>query len=227
MKEGFAMKTKRFGILLVGLCLLPASLAAQPRNRHISLRYQFSDCPVLQTSNETAWAAGVAMMVGWKENTCSDIHSVLQRAGGPYLSFYNGNQAPSCDELFELYRILGLKTIKAFNPAIEGWRTILAGGPVLTTLANYGDQGHVVFLNRLYEDTEQGRAALGYFNPPGGRQESLEVENFLYNYGTTAAYCSVHFAYWPDESQNEMFELFLGSEHTIAAPVNFGVESPN
>ena len=217
------MQPKRLAILLVGFFLFPASLWAQPGNTHISLRYQFTGCPVLQTGIETAWAAGAAMMVGWKENTCPDIHSVLQRAGGPYPSYYSSNRTPSCEELFELYKILGMKTVEAFNPTIEGWRTILAGGPVLTTLAHYDAPSHVVFLNRLYEDTEQDQAYFGFFDPARGRQAALPVENFLNNFGTTAAYCNTHFAYWPDESLNEMFRLLLEPEDTIDAPANFGV----
>jgi len=218
------MKTKYLSMMMIGLFLLPVSLHAQPRSRHTSLSYQFLNCPVLQTGSATAWAAGVAMMVGWKENTCPDIRSVLQRAGEPYLSRYNSSQALSCDELFDLYGKLGMKAVKAFEPTMEGWRTLLAGGPVLTTLANYSDQGHVVFVNRLYEDTEQDRSDFGYFNPASGHQESREAENFLYNYGTTAAYCNVHFAYWPDESLYEMFRLLLGNQPNIAAPSNMSVE---
>ena len=218
------MKTKHLSMIVIGLFLLPVCLHAQPRSIHTNLHYKFIGCPVLQTGYATGWAAGVAMMVGWKENTCPDIHSVLQRAGGSYLSRYNSRQAVSCDELFELYKRLGMKTVKEFNPTIEGWRTILAGGPVLTTLANYNQQGHVVFVNDLYEDTEQVRTTIGFFNPSSGRQESLEVENFLYNYGTTAAYCNVHFTYWPDESLNEVFKLLLDAEPNIPAPSNFSVK---
>ena len=169
------------------------------------------------------------MMVAWKEGICPDIYSVLQRAGGPYLSLYNSNQPLSCDQLYQLYQILGMEVVKDFKPTIEGWRSITAGGPILTTLANYNYEGHVVFLNRLYENTEQNEAFFGYFNSSSANQEYLKVDQFLNYYGNPASYCAVQFAYWPNESLNEMFKIFIngGEQHnmgaTIPAPTNFVV----
>lgn len=221
-REGVLMKRK-LCIILIGLFFLPVSVFSQPTERHISLSYRFEGCPVLQTSYETCWAAGVAMMVAWNEGTCPNIYSVLQRAGEPYLSLYNSNQPATCDQLFQLYQILRMETVKNINPTIEGWRSILAGGPILTTLANYSYEGHVVFLNRLYEDTEQQEAFFGYLNPSSGNQEYLRAESFLSNFENTAAYCNVQFAYWPNETVKEMFKLFIEPDPIISSPSNMTV----
>jgi hypothetical protein len=224
---------RKLCIIFIGLFLLPATLFAQPTRRHISLNYRFEGCPVQQTSFETCWAAGVAMMVAWKEGICPDIYSVLQRAGGPYLSLYNSNQPLSCDQLYQLYQILGMEVVKDFKPTIEGWRSITAGGPILTTLANYNYEGHVVFLNRLYENTEQNEAFFGYFNSSSANQEYLKVDQFLNYYGNPASYCAVQFAYWPNESLKEMFRMFIDNGEpnnmgaTIPAPTNVIIYPPD
>ncbi|GEM_PF-6513017 len=227
------MIKKLFILALLGIYFLPIALFAQQTKKHISLSYKFDNCPVLQTSYQTGWAAGAAMMVAWKEDRCPDIDSVLQRAGGTYLSSYQSNQALSCDELFQLYQILGMKTVKDYRPAIEGWRPLLAGGPVLTTLGNHHGEGHVVFLNRLYEDTEQNQAGLGYYNPSSANQEFFRVDDFMVYYGDQAAYCGVHFAYWPNDSLNELCEQFVdggepgNAEAPISAPSNFVINPSN
>jgi len=173
------------------------------------------------------------MMVAWKEDICPDIYSVLQRAGGPYLSLYNSNQPLSCDQLYQLYQILGMEVVKDFKPTIEGWRSIMADGPILTTLANYNYEGHVVFLNRLYEDTEQNEAFFGYFNPSSANQEYLKVDQFKDDYGNPAAYCAVQFAYWPNESLKGMFRMFIDNGEpnnmgaTIPAPTNVIIYPPD
>lgn len=220
---------RKLCIIFIGLFFLPTTLFAQPTRRHISLNYRFEGCPVQQTRYENSWAAGVAMMVGWKEGICPDIYSVLQRAGGPYWSLYNNNQPLSCDQLYQLYQLLGMEVINDFTPTIEGWRSIMAGGPILTTLANYNYEGHVVFINRLYENTEQNEAFFGYFNPSSANQEHLKVDDFLNYYGNPAAYCAVQFAYWPNDSLKELFKLFIDNGEpdnmgaTIPAPTNFVV----
>jgi GH24 family phage-related lysozyme (muramidase) len=182
---------------------------------------------IAQPTPNTCWAAVFTMMYCWKNSRSTDIPSALATVGGSFLDMYKHDTPLDATIAQSLYDAAGLIPLTGFNPAIDGWLTLLKKyGPLYVDVGyKTGTMTHAIIITGITGDGTSSGTSVVYIDPVGGSTITMKFQDFLAKFQATSAvqwpYTIVH---WPPLTGAEASLSITGSSsyHSPSPSLPYG-----
>lgn len=180
-----AVLTLALGVLLSAACQARTAIATSPAGFAISYNVPV----VAQSKTMSCWAAAAAMLIQWKTNLPTSEFAAAKAAGPNFVIAFNNNTGILGPEIAELARALNLSVEVPQNYNAQGYRSLLAHGPLWVGTAISSPNRvyrHIRIVAGISGDGTMDGSRLDIIDPDGGRRYQSSVTAFATELQTIA-----------------------------------------
>ncbi len=145
---------------------------------------------IQQPTPNTCWATATTILWSWKNNSSSEIATVLSSAAPQFLPMFQADQGLPGDQKPALLQSIGLTTEPPEDFSIDGWASLLQSyGPLwVTTNEGTGQffSAHARILKSLSGDGNPDTTFMDIIDPGDGTEYNETVTSFTQKFDDIA-----------------------------------------